>query len=407
VTPQVAQLDELLTSPAFFADPYPVYRRLQEEAPVHWCAPWGQWVVTRHEDVEHVLMHPEAFSSSGWEAKFMAQLPPEARDELPFLENHYATPVLSNTDPPAHRRLRNLVIKSFTPRVLKAMAPQIQALVDRMLGELDETTDLVRDFAYPMPAIVIAQLLGAPEEERDRYADWSADVVSFVGTGRADVERARHVNRSLGEFRGHLEGLLADRREHPRGDLLSHLAGEHDGERLSDDELVATCVTLLFAGHETTANLIASGLLTLLRHPDQLELVRSDPGLMEDAVEEMLRFEGPVQRVRRVAARDVELSGREIAAGDLVMAFIGAANRDPEVFENPDRFDVRRDPTHVAFGKGIHFCVGAGLSRIEAPIALNEILLRFPAVRLRDKAVRWRPNITFRGLEALPLELAR
>lgn len=406
MTTRIADLDEQLTAPHFYADPYPVYRRLQEEAPVHWCAPWNQWVVTRLEDVEHVLKRPEAFSSSGWEMKFIAQLPPDVRGELPFLENHYATPVLSNTDPPAHRRLRNMVIKSFTPRVLRSMAPQIEELVDRMLGELGATTDLVRDFAYPLPAIVIAQLLGAPEEERERYSDWSADVVSFLGTGRADVERARAVNRSLGEFRAHLDALLADRRAHPRDDLLSHLGGEHDGERLSDDELVATCVTLLFAGHETTANLIANGLLTLLRHPEQLELVREDPSLMEGAVEEILRYEGPVQRVRRVATRDTELCGCEIHAGDMVMAFLGAANRDPAAFDEPDRFDVRRDATHVAFGKGIHFCVGAGLSRIEAPIALKEILRRFPAVRLADDDVRWRPNITFRGLEALPLELA-
>jgi cytochrome P450 len=408
MTTPVTDIDELLTSPSFFADPYPVYRRLQEDAPVHFCRSWGQWVVTRHADVEAILKDPQRFSSSGWEARFMGQLPPEVRGELPSLENHYATAVLSNTDPPAHRRLRTMVIKSFTPRVLRSMAPAIESLVDEMLGRLAHVTetDLVRDFAYPLPAIVIAQLLGAPEEERERYADWSADVVAFVGTGRPDVERARRVDASLREFRAHLEPLLADRRERPRGDLLSQLAGEHDGEHLTDDELVATCVTMLFAGHETTANLIANGLLTLLRHPDQLALLREEPELMGAAVEELLRFEGPVQRVRRVATQDTEIGGQTIAEGDLVMAFLGAANRDPAVFDDPDRLDLRRDPKHTAFGHGVHFCVGAGLSRLEAPIALRELLERFPGMRLATDEPAWKQNITFRGLEALPLVLA-
>jgi cytochrome P450 len=407
VTTSTAGLDDLLVDEAFFADPYPVYRRLQEDAPVHWCAPWRQWVVTRHADVQRVLKHPEEFSSSGWELRFLAQLPDEARTALPEIHRHYSTAVLSNTDPPAHRRLRTMVVKSFTPRVLRALEPQIEALVDGMLGSLGPRTDLVADFAYPLPAIVIAQLLGAPEQERERYADWSADIVDFVGTGRPDAIRAQNAERSLAAFRAHLEELIDVRRAQPRDDLISLLAGEHDGERLSDDELVSTCITLLFAGHETTANLIASGILTLLRHPEQLELVRADPQLTTGAVEEILRFEGPVQRVRRVATRDLELGGREIHRGDLVMAFLGAANRDPEAFADPDRFDVTRDTSHVAFGHGIHFCVGAGLSRIEAPLALNAIVARDPALAVPDGDIRWRPNLTFRGLQALPLELGR
>jgi pimeloyl-[acyl-carrier protein] synthase len=407
VSPTLASLDEQLTSPAFFQDPYPVYRRLQEEAPVHWCEPWRQWVVTRHEHVNEVLMSPERFSSSGWEARFMSGLPSDVRAELPNLERHYATPVLSNTDPPGHRRLRTMVIKSFTPNVLKAMTPEIDALVRQMLDRLGERdrTELVGELAYPLPALVIARLLGADEAAGERYAEWSADIVAFVGTGRPEADRARRVDASLGEFAEHIAALIAEVRARPRADLLSLLAEEHGEDRLTDGELVATCVTLLFAGHETTANLIANGLLSLLRHPDQLALVREDPALMETAVEELLRFEGPVQRVRRVAREDTELGGQTIAEGDLVMAFLGAANRDPEVFEDADALDVRRDARHVAFGRGLHFCVGAGLSRIEAPIALNELLARFPELRLASDHVRWKPNITFRGLEALPLAL--
>ena len=400
-------LDELLTAPSFYDDPYPVYRTLQNEDPVHWCEPWGQWVVTRHAHVSEVLMAPHRFSSSGWEPRYMAELPAEVRGEVPHLERHYATPVLSNTDAPAHRRLRTMVIKSFTPNVLRVMTPEITNLADRMLTALDsrDQVELLEDFAYTFPATVIARLLGAPEEAGDQYAEWSADIVAFVGTGRPEAARARRVNASLAAFSRHLIELIAEVRAAPRDDLLTHLAGEHDGERLTDRELVATCVTILFAGHETTANLIATGLLSLLRAPDQLELVRRDPDLMGAAVEEFLRFDGPVQRVRRVAVADTELGGRAIAEGDLVMAFLGAANRDPEVFTDPHHLDVRRDPKHVTFGHGVHYCVGAGLSRIEAPIALNELIARFPRLRLAGDDVRWKPNITFRGLQGLPLRL--
>ena len=404
MTLSTAELDRLLTSPDLVQDPYPVYRMLQEEAPVYWCEPWAQWIVTRHADVEEILKSPESFSSSGWEARFLGLLPAGFADQVPAVTGHYGTPVLSNTDPPRHRRLRTMVVKSFTPRVLKGMTPAIERLVAEMLAPLAARAefDLLAEFAYPLPATVIAQLLGAPVESGEDYARWSADVVAFVGTGSPDPERARRLDASLSAFREHLEPLLKDRRENPGDDLLSHLAAEHDGESLSEEELIATCVTLLFAGHETTANLIANGLLTLLRHPEQMQLLREQPELMGKAVEEMLRFEGPVQRVRRVATEDLELGGQTIREGELVMGFIGAANRDPEVFAEPDRFDIGRDPTHLAFGKGIHFCVGAGLSRIEAPIALEQILATLPDLRLGSEP-RWKPNITFRGVERLDL----
>ena len=403
-TAATAELDRLLTSEDLVSDPYPVYRRLQEEAPVHWCQPWEQWVVTRHADVERILKSPDRFSSQGWEARFLGLLPEEMREQVPAVNRHYATPVLSNTDPPEHRRLRTMVVKSFTPRVLKGMTPVIEQLVVDMLAPLQgkNAMELISEFAYPLPATVIAQLLGAPAEAGEDYARWSADVVAFVGTGSPDAERTRRLEASLEDFRSHLEPLLQERRQNPRSDLLSHLVGEHEGETLTEAELVSTCVTLLFAGHETTANLIANGLLTLLRNPEQMSLLRERPDLMPAAVEEILRFEGPVQRVRRVATEDLELGGQQMRKGDLVMGFIGAANRDPEVFDDPDRFDVTREPTHLAFGKGIHFCVGAGLSRIEAPIAFREILSRLPDLQLAAEP-SWKPNITFRGLERLDL----
>jgi pimeloyl-[acyl-carrier protein] synthase len=401
------KLDGMLTAATFYQDPYPTYRRLREEDPVHWCEPWRQWVVTRHAEADEILKSPDRYLNAVSGATFMGQLPDTVRAELPYLERHYATPMLQNADPPEHRRVRTIAMKSFTPHVLRTMTPEITELIGRMLDPLEgrERTDLLESFAYPLPARVIARLLGVSEEASTRYADWSGDITAFIGTGSPEVERARRADQSLAEFTAHLEQEIARVREKPREDLLSILASEHDGTRLTDRELIAACVILLFAGHETTANLIASGLLVLLQNPEQLALVRESPELMANAVEELLRFEGPVQRLRRVAGEDTELGGRSIAKGDLVMVFVGSANRDPEVFEEPDRLDVQRKIRHLAFGHGLHFCVGAGLSRIEAPIALNELLARFPRMRVAPGDVEWKPNLTFRGLEALNLEL--
>jgi cytochrome P450 len=402
-------LDDELTSLGFFSDPYSTYRRLRAQDPVHWCEPWRQWVITRFDDVLAVNRDPARFSSAGWERKFIAELPPELQ-QLPHMQRHYGTKVVSMTDPPEHTRLRRLVVRSFTPRVLEALRPGIESLVrehlDRVHGQ--PTMDAIADFAYPLPAIVIGRLLGAPDDARDLFMRWSKDIVDFVGTGHADAERALRNEETLREFRGFLEPIIRDRRDNPRDDLMSILASPNEeGERLSDDELVSTCIVFLFAGHETTANLIGNGLLALLQHPDQLALLREQPELAASAVEELLRYDSPVQRNRRIASVDVELGGTQIRQGDSVMVFMGSANRDPDKFPEPDALDITRAPNqHMAFGHGIHFCVGAALSRIEAPIAIAALLERFPDVRLADGyRERWRSNITFRGLESLDLAL--
>jgi cytochrome P450 len=403
----VPSLDDQLTAGEFFADPYATYARLREEDPVHWCEPWGQWVITRFEDVLAVNKDPQRFSSAGWEKRFMAELPAEVR-KLPNMQRHYGTKVLSMTDPPEHTRLRRLVVRSFTPRVLEALRPSIEELVQELLDAVAgrPVFDFVEDFAYPLPAIVIARLLGAPDDARHDFMRWSKDIVDFVGTGHADSARALRNETTLREFRAFLEPVIQERRAHPRDDLMSILASTgEDGDRLTDDELVSTCIVLLFAGHETTANLLGNGLLALLRHPEQLGRLREEPGLMPTAVEELLRYDSPVQRNRRIALVDVELGRTTIRRGDPVMVFMGSANRDAAKFADPDTLDVGRAPNpHQAFGHGIHFCVGAALSRLEAPIALLALLERFPRLRPADDYVaRWRPNITFRGLESLEL----
>jgi cytochrome P450 len=403
----VPSLDDQLTAGEFFADPYATYARLREEDPVHWCEPWGQWVITRFEDVLAVNKDPQRFSSAGWEKRFMAELPAEVR-KLPNMQRHYGTKVLSMTDPPEHTRLRRLVVRSFTPRVLEALRPSIEELVQELLDAVAgrPVFDFIEDFAYPLPAIVIARLLGAPDDARHDFMRWSKDIVDFVGTGHADSARALRNETTLREFRAFLEPVIQERRAHPRDDLMSILASTgEDGDRLTDDELVSTCIVLLFAGHETTANLLGNGLLALLRHPEQLGRLREEPGLMPTAVEELLRYDSPVQRNRRIALVDVELGRATIRRGDPVMVFMGSANRDAAKFADPDTLDVGRAPNpHQAFGHGIHFCVGAALSRLEAPIALLALLERFPRLRPADDYVaRWRPNITFRGLESLEL----
>ena len=401
-------IDEALDSESFFADPYSTYARLREEDPVHWCEPWGQWVVTRFADVLAVNKDPKRFSSAGWEKKFITQLPPEIQ-RLPHMQRHYGTKVLSMTDPPEHTRLRRLVVRSFTPRVLEALRPAIEQLVDDLLDDAaaDGATgmDAIAQFAYPLPAIVIAKLLGAPEDGREDFMRWSKTIVDFVGTGHADEQRALDNEQTLAEFRAFLEPLIEERRRNPQDDLISILASSDEGDRLTDDEIVSTCIILLFAGHETTANLLGNGLLALLRNPGQLELLRAEPERLPAAVEELLRYDSPVQRNRRLAMEDMTFGGKQIRRGDSVLVFMGSANRDAAKFADPDRLDIARSPNpQMAFGHGIHFCAGAALTRLEAPIALRALLERFPSVRLADDfGERWHRNIAFRGLRSLEL----
>ena len=408
---QTAALDELdrsLVSPAFYDDPYPTYRHLRLYDPVHRSESVGAWMLTRYDDVLATLRDPGAFSSQGRMLAALAHITPEARARLRPLEEHFSVGLIS-ADPPDHRRLRTLVTAAFTPRVVEALRPRIQVLVDELLdaalgrGEVD----LIRDVAYPLPATVIAELLGAPAEDRDRFKGWSDGIMAFQGTGRVTEATFDRAQASLLEMRAFLGALLERRRHTPSDDLLGRLVeAEAEGDRLTEAELLTLCVTLLTAGHETTTNLIGNGMLTLLRHPDQLRRLREDPGLMPAAVEEVLRFESPLQRNPRRVVRDVELGGKLLRRGDLVLQILGAANRDPAQFDQPDRFDIARQGNrHVAFGFGIHFCVGAPLARLEAPIAIGSMVRRFPALALAGAGVTWQEHGLLRALTELPVTL--
>ena len=394
-------MDELLFNPmdpAFVADPYPTYRRLRAEDPVH-QSPLGFWVLTRYEDVAAALRDPRLAKEAI--AAFVA-----ARFGL-------AVPALVlsmlDRDPPDHTRLRGLVSKAFTPRVVDVLRPHIQQIVDGLLDRVENQggMDLIEDFAYPLPVTVICEMLGVPAADQDIFKSWSTDIARSLDAAilPADsdaIPRGRDARLGLADY---FRSLIATRRKDPKPDLLSALiAAEEEGNKLSEGELVSTCMLLLIAGHETTVNLIGNGLLALLQHPDQLRALRDDPGLIQTGVEELLRFDGPVQRTGRMTTTEVEIGGKRIPRDSVVVSVIGAANRDPKQFADPDRLDVsRKDNRHIAFGFGIHFCLGAPLARLEGQIALGTLLRRIPKLALVSNVPEWRESSTLRGLKSLPV----
>lgn len=385
--------------PEFVADPYPTYHRLRTEDPVHW-SPLGFWVLTRYEDVLHVLRDPN-FAKEAIAAFVARRLGADATVGIGIS--------MLDRDPPDHTRLRSLVSKAFTPRVVEGLRPRIQQIVDELLDRAEDrgAMDVIEEFAYPIPVIVICEMLGVPVEDHERFRGWSLDLArgldaSLLGPGTDIARRANESRQALSRY---FRELIAERRHDPRGDLLSALiTAEEAGDKLSENELLATCILLLVAGHETTVNLLGNGTLALLRHPGELRLLRENPALIGSAVEELLRYDGPVQRTARVPTAATTIDGHKIEAGDMVMPFIGAADRDPAHFHDPDRLDLRRtDNRHVAFGLGIHFCLGAPLARLEGQIAINTMLRRFPKLALATDRPEYRQSLTLRGLMALPV----
>jgi len=405
-------VEEALHPPSFTTDPYPVYERLRDEAPVYWSPYFGQWLVARGELVVEVARQWEIFSSVGWDSFFLSQLPEDLRPEIPTVIDHFRTVNISTTDPPVHTRLRRLLSKAFTPRRIARLEDRVRAVTARLLDDVcdgaagEVSFDLIAGLAYPLPVAMIGELYGVGDSDHADLKRWSKAVVAYTGSSVAHPHLARELDTALAEFRAYLRALVVERRNRPRDDLLSDLvAAVDEGERLAEDELVATSINLLFAGHETTTNLIGNGTLALLRHPDQLDLLRSQPELLPGAVEELLRYDSPVQRVRRITTRDITIGGREIPRGTPVTAFLGSANRDPAQWDRPDELDVTRpDVFPMSFGGGPHYCIGAALARLEGRVAFELLLERFAELRLADGFEnRWHPNVAFRGLVELPL----
>jgi pimeloyl-[acyl-carrier protein] synthase len=398
--------DEQLLSRAFYQDPYPFYTELRARWPIVYSAALGGWLLTRYDDVLATLQDTRHFSSQGRMLAALERLPDGARQRLKPFEDHFSVGLISS-DPPNHTRLRALVNKAFAPRMVERLRPRIQRLVDELLDAVQPrgAMDIVRDLAYPLPAIVIAELLGAPPAARADFKVWSDGILAFQGMGVVTAEVLEHSQRHLLAMRTFLKDLLAERRQRPQDDLLSHLAAaEMEGDRLTEAELLTTSVTLLTAGHETTTNLIANGLHTLLRHPDQLDQLRADPVRLPVALEEVLRYESPLQRNPRRVAADLAYGGVQMRRGEYVLQMLGAANRDPAMFTDADRFVPARHPNrHLAFAFGIHFCVGAPLARLEAPIAIGTVLRRLPGLRLAAETSEWQCHGLLRGPVALPV----
>ncbi|HTY78248.1 MAG TPA: cytochrome P450 [Candidatus Bathyarchaeia archaeon] len=382
-------------SPETIEDPYPLYQRLRADAPVH-RSPLGMWVLSRYDDVAMFLRDPR-FGRRGFQEVISTRFGHPGFGRSMLLQ-----------DPPDHTRLRTLVSKAFTPRVVEGLRGQIQSLVDGLLDGMAARgeADLIAELAYPLPVSVISTMLGVPVEDRGRFRAWSSDIArsieALIVSDPEIVARGNAAGRAVTEY---FQDLLAERRRHPRADLLSGLiAVEEAGDQLSTEELLATIVLLFLAGHETTTNLIGNGVLALLRHPAELRRLREDPALIGPAVEELLRFESPVQRVSRIVYEDVTIEGCTIPGGSLVMGLLGAANRDPAHFPQPERLDLgRQDNRHLAFGWGIHFCLGAPLARLEGQIAIGTLLARLPALALATERVQWRQTFTLRALAALPV----
>jgi cytochrome P450 len=387
-----------LANPATLPDPYPVLAGLREASP--FAELDGAFVVTgRHADIAAVLRDPNASSERN-----RSRLPADP----PRREN--PRPSFLSLDPPDHTRLRRLVAKAFTPRRIALLEPRIREITAGLLAAAASARQLevVSQLAYPLPVRIISELLGVPVEDHPRFAGWSARLAHSLQPGfglspEEALSRAESTQAASDEFAGYFRGLIAARRAHPADDLLSALVrAEDNGEMLTEDELIATCVLLLVAGHETTVGLISNAILALLRHPAQLALLRADPALAAGAVEETLRYDAPVQMTGRVAKGPLRVGGLTAAEGALVLLLLAAAGRDPDVYPDPDRFDIRRgSASHLAFAAGPHFCLGAPLARLEATAAVQAFASQMTAPELDEDLLAYKPNLNLRGPEQL------
>lgn len=396
-----------IISPRFKSNPYPFYARLRAEAPVYSVTLPGKrtaWLVTRYDDVAAVLkdrrfvkdrrniLRPEQATKQPW---FPKSLKPLERNMI-------------ESDEPDHTRLRALVHETFTPRIVEAMRKRIGILTNELLDAAQRLgrMDVIRGYALPLPTTIIAEMLGVPSNDRNKFHRWSN---AFISANSSKWGNFKAIP-SIIAFVRYTRKLIGARKKEPQDDLVSALIrAEQAGDRLSEDELIAMIILLLFAGHETTVNLIGNGTLALLSHPQQAERLRDDPNLMHSAVEELLRYDGPAETAsERYAREDISIAGVTIPCGALVFAVLASANRDQDQFEDPDELNLaRQNNRHLAFGQGSHYCLGAPLARLEAQIAFQTLLHRAPALRLAvpSEALRWKPGLVLRGLESLPVLL--
>lgn len=400
-------LDRLLVSADMMADPYPVYRRLRGEAPVFWSDLWNGWVVSRWDGVAATFKDQDHLSNENRQALLFEGLSPAELEELAPLRHYFAQKDVIGSDPPDHTRMRALVQKAFTPKAVAALGPRIKALAAEMIGTAaDGPFDFIGQVAHPLPVIVIAETLGAPPEDRPLFKRWSSEILAFQGTGRTTHAAARVSQAALLELFDYMNRLIDDRRANPREDVITALAAaETDEGRFTRDELLATCNTLLTAGHETTTNLIGNLVHLLLTHPGQWSDLKADPALVAPAIEEALRYDAPKQRNFRRVKKAHDFRGCAFGEDEMVIQLIGSANRDPQANDDPDRFDITRGKIeHLSLGSGIHFCLGGPLARMEARLVLETLIEQRPGARLVPGSLQWQERVQFRGPKSLVLQ---
>ena len=392
--------------PAFVADPYPAYEELRARGRVHYYEPTNQWLVPHHADVSALLRDRRlgrTYQHRFTHEDFGRTAPPPEHEPFHVLNDHG----MLDLEPPDHTRIRRLVSKAFTPRTVERLRPYVEGLAGELVDRLVEAGggDLLTDVAEPLPVSVIAEMLGVPESERAPLRPWSADICGMYELNPSE-EVARKAVRASVEFTEYLRGLIEARRKEPGDDLISGLIAAHDeGDRLTEQEMISTCVLLLNAGHEATVNATVNGWWALFRHPDQLAALRADHSLVPTAVEELMRYDTPLQLFERWVLDDIEIDGTTVPRGAEIAMLFGSANRDAAVFEDPDTLDLSRaENPHISFSAGIHYCIGAPLARIELAASMSALLTKAPGLRLAGEPVR-KPNFVIRGLEGLRVEV--
>jgi cytochrome P450 len=400
-----------LGNPATNANPFPEFARLRAEDPVHWSPAMKAWIVTRYDDVKQVALNNRQISAD----RLMPFFKTNTEYQRGSIESlvRYLTHWMVFRDPPDHTRLRRLFTKAFTPTAVENLRGNIEGIVGQLIDGMEakarrgEIVDYIADFAYPLPASVIMDLLGVPRADLERVKLWSDDIALFIGTAQVAGNKYLRAEAGAKAMSDYFRILVEARTAEPRDDMITKLVlARDDRDALSTDEIIGTCILLLFAGHETTSNLIGNGFFYSMKNRDQWERLVADGTLAATAVEEWLRYDGPSGALARIAAADVELGGKTIREGQRLFAFMNSANRDPQAFEDPERFDIGRvvNP-HVTFGHGIHFCLGAPLARLEAQIAGRRLSERVPKIRLSGGDPEWHDSLILRGVKRLPVIL--
>ena len=389
-------------------DPIPVLRALQEHAPVYWCEVLRGWVITRYDDVKAVLRNDD-FSADRITPFYAAQSP-ERQAKIEQLV-HYLNTWVAFRDPPQHTRLRKLMKTVFTPETAAGQRPVVEKSVDRLITRLEgeHEFDFIREFAFPLPAMVIMDLLGLPEEDMDDLKDWSNQMQLFIGSATASPQKYDLAEAGATAMAAYFRAAMRKREQYPGKDLISQLMGLRElDDELSEDEVIGTCMLFLFGGHETTTNLIGNGVRVLLEHPEEKQRLLQDASLIDSAVEEILRYDGPTGASVRIVKNSHSMHGTRLNAGERVFVMINAANRDPRAFKDPDRVDITRSPNnHLTFNYGPHFCMGAPLARLEGQVAIGEILRRLPGITLATEGYDYMDTMIMRGVRSMPVRIER